>query len=218
MFIGHFAPAFAAAACSERAPKLAVLFIAAQLVDWAFFAFTLVGIENMRIDPDITVMVPFDLYDMPYTHSLLGSFVFAIVFGMLIWGLSRNVLAGILAGSVVVSHWVLDLLVHAPDLTLAGGAHKIGFGLWNYPLIAMPLELGITLLTFYWFMRVTKGPAGPPVVLLGVMLIFQAVNWFGPPPAEMAPSVPAISLLAFGIITALAWWVGQNRRHKRARG
>ncbi|MEP2180087.1 MAG: hypothetical protein ABJI04_09140, partial [Marinomonas sp.] len=137
---------------------------------------------------------------------------------MLIWGLSRNVLAGILAGSVVVSHWVLDLLVHAPDLTLAGGAHKIGFGLWNYPLIAMPLELGITLLTFYWFMRVTKGPAGPPVVLLGVMLIFQAVNWFGPPPAEMAPSVPAISLLAFGIITALAWWVGQNRRHKRARG
>lgn len=216
MFIGHFAPAFAAAACNHRAPKLAVLFIAAQLVDWAFFAFTLVGIEQMRIDANASVMVPFDLFYMPYTHSLLGTCVFALLFGMLTWGLSRQVIAGILAGLVVLSHWLLDLLVHVPDLTLAGGTEKIGFALWNYPLIAIPLELGVTLLAFYWYFRATKGPVGPPLVLLGMMLTFQAINWFGPPPTEMSPMVPVTSFLAFGILTGLAWWVGQNRLHKRA--
>jgi membrane-bound metal-dependent hydrolase YbcI (DUF457 family) len=218
MFIGHWAPAFAAAALSPESPRLGTLFIAAQLVDWAFFLFAIVGIENMRVDPEITVMVPFDLFDMPYTHSLLGSFVFAVIFGMLIWALLRSPLAGLMAGGVVLCHWLLDLLVHAPDLTLVGGEHKLGLGLWNYPIIAMPLEIGITLLAFVFYLRSTKGPIGPPVILLSVMLVFQAINWFGPPPTEMSIALPLVSLTAFGIITAIAWWVGQNRWHKRARG
>ena len=45
MFIGHFAPAFLARGITEEAPKLGTLFIAAQLVDWAFFTFAIVGIE-----------------------------------------------------------------------------------------------------------------------------------------------------------------------------
>ena len=50
MFIGHFAPAFAASAITSEAPKLGTLFIAAQLVDWAFMAFFMIGIEQARID------------------------------------------------------------------------------------------------------------------------------------------------------------------------
>ncbi|MGB7374735.1 hypothetical protein [Pontixanthobacter sp.] len=72
MFIGHWAPAFIAAAASKRSPKLGTLFIAAQLVDWGFFLFATVGLERMRIEPGITAMNPLDLYHMPYTHSLLG--------------------------------------------------------------------------------------------------------------------------------------------------
>src|SRR3546814_11338379 len=73
MFIGHFAPAFAAAAISPRAPRLGTLFIAGQLVDWGFFALAILGVEKMRIEPGATVRVPFDLFYMPYPHSLLGS-------------------------------------------------------------------------------------------------------------------------------------------------
>jgi hypothetical protein len=218
MFIGHWAPALVAAAVSPKSPRLGIVFIAAQLVDWAFFALALVGVEKMRVDPSATVMVPFDLFYMPYTHSLLGGVVFGAVFGLLVWALTRNGFAGWLSALVVVSHWLLDLLVHAPDLTLVGGEDKLGLGLWNHPIVAMPLEIGITLLAFYAFLRATRGPIGPPVILLGVMLIFQAINWFGPPPTEMSAALPLTSLLAFGIITALAWWVGQNRWHKRARG
>ena len=77
MFIGHFAPAFIAAAVSPRSPRLGTLFVAAQLVDWAFFALALIGVERLRVDPAASVMVPMDLYHMPYTHSLIGAGIWA---------------------------------------------------------------------------------------------------------------------------------------------
>lgn len=218
MFIGHFAPAFAAAAVSPRSPKLGTLFIAAQLVDWAFFCFAIIGIEEMRIDPTATAMVPYDLYHMPYTHSLLGTGVWAVIFGLLVFAIMREAVAGILAGLVVLSHWVLDFLTHRPDLTLAGGDSLYGLGLWNLPFVAIPLELAITLGAFYWFVKRTRGPVGPPLVLLALLLVMQAVNWFGPHPEEAGLGLYIQALVAFAVLTLLARWVGDNRKHKRARG
>lgn len=217
MFIGHFAPALAAAAVSPRAPKLGTLFIGAQLVDWAFFTFAMFGIEHMRVDPNATVMVPYDLYHMPYTHSLLATGVWAVIFGLLVFALLREVIAGVLAGLVVLSHWILDWLVHRPDLTLAGGETTYGLGLWNYPFIAMPLELGITLGALYWYVKATRGPIGPPLVLMALLLVFQAINWFAPPPDSAGFGLYLQALAAFGVAALVARWVGTNRWHKRAR-
>jgi len=218
MFIGHFAPALAAAAVSPRAPKLGALFMAAQLVDWVFFTLAFVGIEKMRLVPGITVMVPFDLYHMPYTHSLLGTVVAAVIFGLIVLSWQRDAGAGLLAGMVVLSHWLLDFLVHRPDLTLAGTPPKLGLSLWNYPWIEIPLELGITLSAFYWYMRRTRGPVGPPLILLAVLLAMQAVNWFGPTPHTAGPALYISALASYAVATLLARWVGTTRWHKRARG
>ena len=138
MFIGHFAPAMVAAT-HPKAPGLGSLFVAGQLLDFGFFGLALAGIENFRITPGITRMVPLDLYDMPYTHSLLGSAIWAAAFALLIWLFTRNRTGALIGGAVVLSHWFLDLVVHAPDLTLAGSPPKMGFALWNYPTIEMPL-------------------------------------------------------------------------------
>lgn len=218
MFIGHFAPAFAAAAVSSRAPKLHTLFIGAQLVDWAFFAFAAVGIEHMRVDPDATVMVPYDLYDMPYTHSLLGSGVWAVLFGLVIFVAYREVVSALLGAIVVMSHWALDWLVHRPDLTIAGSPPKLGLGLWNYPAIEIPLELGITIGAFAWYVRRTKGPIGPPLILLGVLIVLQGVNWFGPEPESAGLFLYLQALIAFALVTGIAWWVADTRWHKRQVG
>lgn len=218
MFIGHFAPALAAAAVSSRAPKLHTLFIAAQLVDWAFFTFAIIGIERMRITPGITKMNPMDLYHMPYTHSLLGSAVWAVIFGLVMLVAYRQFVAAILGAAVVLSHWVLDLLVHRPDLTLAGGDEHLGMGLWNYPLIEMPLELIITIGAFVWFVRRTKGPIGPPLILMAVLLIFQTIDWFGPPPEAAGPMLYLTALTSYAVVTGLAWWVAKTRWHKREVG
>jgi hypothetical protein len=218
MFIGHFAPAFVAAAVSPRSPGLGTLFVAAQLVDWGFFALAIGGVEKMRIEPGATAMVPFDLYHMPYTHSLIGTAFWALACTMVIAIAKRNTVGGLLAGAVVASHWLLDWLTHRPDLTIWGSGDAYGLGLWNYPAIAIPLELGITLAAFLFYVRRTRGPIGQPLILLGIMLVLQAINWFGPAPGEASIFLYVQALLAFAIMTGVAVWVGENRYYKQRRG
>ena len=215
MFIGHFAPAMIAARHKD-APSLPVLFIGAQLVDWAFFGLLLTGIEKMRVTPGISVMNPMDLYHMPYTHSLLGSAVFAMLFGGIISLISKSRTAGILSALVVLSHWFLDLLVHVPDLTLAGSPPKLGLGLWNHPLVEMPLELILTIGSLWLSAKVAKPKTLPLAVLAGVMLLFQAVNWFGPVEPEVTTGTSLLAFVAFGLITLAAWWVYRSEGRKQA--
>lgn len=218
MFIGHWAPAFAAAALSKKSPGLGKLFVAAQLVDWGFFAFATVGIEKVRIVPGITAMNPLDLYHMPYTHSLLGTFVWALAFALVMLMTRQGTAAALIGGAVVVSHWFLDLLVHRPDLTLAGGDAKIGMGLWNAPVATIVVELTLVGVCFWWYLRRTKGPLVPPLILLLLLLTMQAVNWFGPPVEEANAGYFLMALFAFLIATFFAAWVGSTRRHKREVG
>ena len=214
MFIGHWAPALAAAAASKRAPKIGTLFVAAQLVDWAFFGLLLFGVEHMRFSPGISMMNPMDLYHMPYTHSLLGAAGFAAVFAALVWLGSKDRTAALIAGAVVLSHWLLDLLVHVPDLTLAGSPPKLGFGLWNHPAIEMPLEVGITLAALWWYAKVRK-PARLPVIALAIALLaLQAINWFGPVEPEVTTGTSLLAFFAYGLATILAWWMGKTERAK----
>lgn len=218
MYIGHFAPAFAASAASPHAPRLGTLFVAAQFVDLAFFAFVIGGIEHLRVVPGITAMNSMDLYHMPYTHSLLGAALWAVGLGLVVWGLLRSLAGGIWAAFVVLSHWFIDLLVHRPDLTLAGAPPRLGLGLWDHRVAAIPLELGLTGAAFWFYLRRTRGPVGPPLVLLAVMLLFQAVNWFGPQPREYSLALPLTALLSYAVLIALARWVGTTRRHHLAAG
>ncbi|MEO0700403.1 MAG: hypothetical protein AAFY81_11905, partial [Pseudomonadota bacterium] len=211
MFIGHFAPAFAAAALGPRAPGLGTAFMAAQLIDWAFFGLAIAGVEKMRIEPGATVMVPYDLYFYPYSHSLVGASLWALGFALVILIAQRNALAGVLSGLIVISHWVLDWVAHRPDLTLAGGEARYGLGLWNYPAVAMPLEIILLLAGFAFYLKRTRGPAGPPAVLLVALGVFQAINWFGPEPVKADLFVHLQALVAFGVLTIIAAWVGENR-------
>lgn len=218
MFIGHFAPALLARGITEDAPKLGVLFIAAQLVDWAFFTFAIFGIEQLRIVPGITAMNPYDLVFMPYSHSLLATAGWALVFGVVVGVVLRNMVAAAWGAIVVLSHWLLDLLVHRPDLTIAGGEDKYGLGLWNTPHIEMPLEIGLVLLAYWFYISRTKGPVIPPLILLAAMLLFQAINWFGPQPENAGVGMYLSVFLSYGILTAMAFWVQSTRWHKNQRG
>mgnify|MGYP003295953481 CR=1 FL=1 len=219
MFIGHFAPAFvAASAAGQDRPRLGTMFVAAQLADWAFFSLAVAGVEKMRIDPAASVMVPFDLYEMPFTHSLIGTAILAVAFLGVVAVWRRDLKLGLLAGLVVLSHWFADWLVHVPDLTLDGTPPKFGLGLWNHPWVAIPLELALTFGAFAFFMRRTRGPVGPPLVLGAMLLLFQAINWFAPHPDSAGPGLYLQALFAFGVISAIAVWVGENRRFRKRSG
>ena len=209
MFIGHWAPALAVAA-RRKSPGLGTLFIAAQLVDWAFFLFVLLGVEKMRLNPAISAVSPLDLYYMPYTHSLLGALVFGGGIIVVIWTLSKDITGALLAGAVVVSHWLLDVLVHVPDLTIAGSPPKLGFGLWNHPMVEMPLELAITFGALWLYVRARQPIMGRALLLGGLMLGLQLFNWFGPVAPEVTPATSYLALFAYGLVTLAGWWMGKS--------
>lgn len=214
MFIGHYAVAFAAAA-QPRAPGLGTLFIATQAIDYGFFGLMLLDIEHMRIVPGITAMNPMDLYDMPWTHSLVGALGWGAGFALLMKAFGWHWRGALIGGAVVVSHWFVDLLVHRPDLTLAGSPPGFGLGLWNAPLIAMPLELGLCFGSLAYYVTRTRLRAASAIwavaVLALALLAVQAIDWFGPPPARVGPEIALTALTAYTVLAALAAWVSTTR-------
>lgn len=213
MFIGHYAPALVAAT-RPKAAHLGTLFLAAQIVDIGFATLLFPGIEAMRITPGITAMNPMDLYNMPYTHSLLGASLWAAGFGALLWVVTRNRAAAFGAALVALSHWLLDLLVHIPDLTLFGAPPKLGLGLWNHPLIAMPLEIGLISGALVFYAWRTKAPEGNRRLwtLAGLLALFQAIDWFGPKETSFSLAIPTTMLAAYAVLTIAGWWAGHHRQ------
>ena len=213
MFIGHFAPALVAAA-RPKAAGLGTLFVAAQLIDIGFAALLIPGVEAMRIVPGITAMNPMDLHHMPYTHSLFGALIWAVIFGAIVWFATKRKEAATGAALVVVSHWFIDLIVHIPDLTLYGMPPKLGLGLWNHPLIAMPLEVLLIGGAFLYYLRRTEAPGGNRRlwVLAGLLAFAQSVDWFGPKEPAYSLAIPATMLFAYALLAGTAAWAGANRR------
>src|SRR5216684_1503544 len=95
------------------------------------------------------------------------------------------------------SFFVLDLVVHRPDLPLYDNAAKVGLGLWNYPAPAFLLEVAALFGGMFLYLRSTTattrvGRFGMPAFGL-VMLAVQAFVFFGPPPSsDRAAAVTAI--------------------------
>ena len=222
MFIGHYSTAFAA---RGRQPALPLwhLFIAAQLVDFGWAILVLLGIEKVRIVPHFMEASMLDLYFMPYTHSLPGSLAWALGAGLiyaLLWKGPKRVSAGVLFGAVVLSHWFLDLLVHAPDLELFPGGPKLGFGLWSSLVWSQLVEFGLLIAGFivYLVMTKPKGRAGhwAPFALLIFMLALQAYNHL---PVAVPPTPTVMStmaLMAYSCLVAFAWLVDRTRGQRSA--
>src|SRR4030095_140931 len=145
MFVGHYGVAFAVKTERNKIP-LWVLFVAVQLLDFLWAPFILLGIEKMRIVPGITAANALDLYYMPYTHSLVGAlFWSAAAFAIykIGWREIASNAAALLVGFAVFSHWLLDLIVYRPHLSIYDDTLKVGFGLWNQRGIEFVLEIGI---------------------------------------------------------------------------
>ena len=164
------------------------------------------GWEHVRILPDDNPLLVLQFYDYPITHSLVGGLVWGLAAAALYYSwptrdTSRHWQAAILVGAVVASHWVLDLVVHLPDLPLAGNdSPKLGLGLWRHlgPTVAVELLLLAAGAALYVRGRSRRHPVR--AVRLGLVLVLlvglYAASLFGPPPT----SVTAIGLSAVGVL------------------
>src|SRR5688572_12978797 len=135
MFIGHFALGMAAKKV-EPSVSLGTLFLAAQFLDLLWPTLLLMDVEHVLIEPGISTVTPLAFTDYPISHSLLAVLGWSLAFVAIYYLITNNKRASLLLGGLVLSHWILDAIVHIPDLPLyPGESPKIGLGLWNsFPL------------------------------------------------------------------------------------
>jgi hypothetical protein len=214
MFVGHYGAAFAAKPLSKPIP-LWLLFVAVQLMDIVWSILVFLGVEKLRIVPGFTAMNPLDLYYMPYTHGLIGSLVLAALLGAASeYALPQKGRTFLIVGACVFSHWLLDLIVHVPDLPLIGDRMKVGFGLWRWRDVSLAAEF-VTLFAGFWAMlRYAPSPNRSSRIrlwaLAGWLVAAELFNVFGPQPA-MPQIEAAMALGAYLIFALFAWQVDRAR-------
>jgi len=214
MFVGHFAAAFSAKRIAPR-PSLGWLFAACQWPDLLWPILSLIGMEHFRIDPGNTAFTPLAFEYYPWSHSLLMDVVWAIALGLAYLGRRGDRRGAFVLGALVLSHWVLDWIVHRPDLPiLPNNDRLVGLGLWNNPTATIVLETLMYVIGIWLYVRATTavdrvGRYGCWVLVL-VLFGINLGSILGPPP----PSTFAVSItaLALWVIVAGAEWVDKHRR------
>ena len=210
MFVGHYGVSFATKKVDASIP-LWVLFLAVQWLDVIWAPLVLLGIEKVRIVPGFTATNPLDLYYMPYTHSLVAALVWSVAAAGAYHLLRRaTTRTSFLIGLAVFSHWILDFVVHRPDLPLYDNTAKVGLGLWDHRALAFGLEAALLLGGMAAFLRARPTRPGAIITFGVVMLGVQAYVFFGPPPASPAAAA-STALAAYGIFALVIWFLVDRR-------
>jgi membrane-bound metal-dependent hydrolase YbcI (DUF457 family) len=214
MFIGHFAVGFASKRLAPRT-SLATLIAAALFLDMLFPAFLLAGVEHARITPRITqVMMPFDAYDYPWSHSLLMSIVWSVACAGGYFALRRDRVASVVLGGAVFSHFVLDWITHRPDMQLyPGSSTRVGLGLWYSLGGTLAIEgamfaAGVAIYATCTRARDRQGSIGF-WLYVAILLAAYLGSMLGPPP----PSVTAVAVSGL-IANLLFFWILWFDRHR----
>lgn len=213
MFLGHFGAGFAGKKFSKSA-SLGTYFMAAQWIDLLWPILLLLGIEKVKIEPGISNVTPLNFNYYPFTHSLAAAIIWGVIFGVIYFLIKKNAKTSIILGVFVVSHWVLDFLVHIPDLPIFPGPElKVGLGLWNSFTATIILEGLIFGIGIYLYYKVTKTKNKTGTYSLIGLVVFLILiyisNLFGPPP----DSVKAIGIVgnAQWLIILWGYWIDKNR-------
>ena len=148
MLAGHFG---LAAAVKSRQPQtpLWALMLSTHLIEVVFVVLYLAGIESFRPVESTNGGYGNFIFAADWSHSLVGSLAISLVAMVVTWAFWGRV-NGLVIGAVVFSHWLLDLLVHRPDLAILPGPWadmlpRIGLGLWSIPWLVFAMELVLVL-------------------------------------------------------------------------
>jgi membrane-bound metal-dependent hydrolase YbcI (DUF457 family) len=145
MFPGHFAAGLMIKAVEPRAPTLGLM-LGVGVLDLVFGVGVALGIEGGGFSHFIT----------PWSHSLLMALAWSILYAACFYRGGRGVAMAMFAA--VLSHWVLDLVSHAPDMQLwphstveLGYGHLFG-GLGGW------LEAGVSAAGVLAYIRYARRP------------------------------------------------------------
>jgi FtsH-binding integral membrane protein len=212
MVLGHYGFGLGA---KKFAPRLSLgtLFLAVQWADLLWPILLLFNVEHVALHPG-DPKFPLDFTDYPITHSLLMGIVWGLVFGLLYWLIKKDTRSALVLGICVVSHWVLDLVVHKPDLPLfPGDSPKVGLGLWNWPLITAVVEFVLFFIGLTLYLRVSKPKNNTGKWSFWLLMALLVVNHIAALFSPMPSSAHAIGWAAQyqWIFVIMGYWVDRNR-------
>ncbi len=182
---------------------------AALLADLICFPLLIAGVEHFRAVGDI-----------PYSHSLLMVAIWAALLAAAYFARRRYPRGAILLFAAVLSHWVLDVISHKPDMRLAPGSETaLGWGLWNSIPATLLVEGGFWLAAIILYVRATRpsGRAGMYAFWIGIALLTLA--WYGNIKRGMDPDPVRAGmngLVFFSLMIAWAYWMNRLRPVPRA--
>lgn len=215
MFIGHFAVGLGAKRLAP-AVSLGTLILSCQLADLVWPTLVLVGVERVSIAPGVTVVTPLDFESYPFSHSLLALACWAAIAVIVYRAAHKSATTAtllVIAG-VVLSHWLLDVATHRPDVPLMPGVStKLGLGLWNSLPATMIVEGTMFAAGLIVYLRTTAPRDRVGTFALWGLILFLSLlyvaNMFGPPP----PSASAVAWSAEAIWLLVAWgyWIDRHR-------
>ena len=191
MFIGHFGTGFAAKSVAPGI-SLGTLFVAAQFLDLLWPTLLLLGIERVRIDPDAGGINPLVFEHYPISHSLAAVAGWALLVGLVYLLIRRERRGAIVLGLLVISHWLLDVIVHRPDLPLfPGSATLAGLNAWSSLPLTLAIELPLFALGLWLYVRTTSpgdaiGRWGLAGLVVFLLVIYLGSVFGAPPPGTRA--------------------------------
>jgi FtsH-binding integral membrane protein len=217
MFIGHFAMGYAAKNLNPRA-SLGTYFLAAQFLDLLWPTLLLLNIEKAELSTDPSHPVPLVFTSYPFSHSLALVLLWGLGFGLVYFLFKKHRATALLLFFVVISHWLLDLVVHIPDLPLwPGNSPLLGFGLWKSKSLTLMIEMGFFIAAVMFYFNHTKplnnsGRFGTWGLVIFLIIIHLA-NLYGPLPKDIDAVAWAGHLQWIFVIWA--YWSDQNRKEKK---
>jgi hypothetical protein len=212
MFIGHYAVGLAAKRFAPRS-SLGALVAAPILLDLIWPIFLLLGWEQVSIVPNSNPFLRLRFDSYPISHGLVAVIGWATLYAALYFGVTRYLAGTIVIWAGVISHWLLDYVVHVPDLQLYARSRFFGLGLWNHRWLTIGVEVGIFAIAIWTYQRETrpKDKIGLYAFMgfVAVLLLAYAGAAFGPAPGSVK------KLAGFALLTALAipwaWWFDSHR-------
>ncbi|WP_207494115.1 hypothetical protein [Aridibaculum aurantiacum] len=216
MFLGHFAVAFAA---KKMHPKtsLPVYFVAAQFLDLLWPSFLMMGVEHVHLATDPSAPIPLLFSHYPYSHSLAMVLGWAILFAALYKYFTKDSTGAALGGVLVISHWLLDLVVHLADLPLwPGDSMMLGLGLWQWPIVTLTIEILFFVIAVALYLTSTDAAKTKGkfriLSLITFLVIIHLLNIFGPAPTDT--NAVAWDAQTQWLLILWAWWADKKRTNE----
>ncbi len=213
MFIGHYALGFAAKRLAPRT-SLGTLFAAPTLADLLWPVFLLLGWEQARVVPGRNPFLNLWLDSIPVSHSLVALIAWGLLFGYLYRKRTGYARGALVVGLLVVSHWVLDVVTHRPDMPLYPGSVTVGLGLWNSVAGTLLVEGAMFVAGVAIYAGVTRARDGIGRYGFWTLVVVLAGSYvsslFAPPPQNMT-ALATFAIIFGWLFVLFGWWVDRHR-------